>query len=137
MKKSFVILIVLIFSGCGSSKLYKEYSLYRRDKHINYPDEKLSIELLNDTTGLFFNKRKDKELFKQTFNYQKINSDYLVISDINPIDPNLLALNKGDTIVVDRSQLHFFYEGEKKYLLSFKKKLFRFGRLPDDPDKED
>lgn len=114
----YLVIFITLFS-CSTSK---EYKLYRRDKTINYPKEELTLSLINDTTGLFFNKYKDKEAFNQRFSFTKSSNKYLIIEDITPTSKWLISLNQGDTIVVHKNQLHFFYNGDKKYLLSFKKK---------------
>jgi hypothetical protein len=124
MEKALLILIVSIFFSCNtSSKLFKEYSLYQRDKNINYPKEKLTIKFSSDSTGLFINRSNEGEEFQQSFSFLRVESDYLVIESITPENFSFISIKKGDTIVVTNKQLHFFYKGDQKYLLSFKRVL--------------
>jgi hypothetical protein len=122
MKRILCILLAsFTFHGCYTDKLYRDYRLYKRDSHLNYPTEKLAIQLLNDTTGLFVNKQNEKEVFSQNFVFSKVKSDFLVVGKVRPVNRNFISLKAGDTIVIDKQRLHFFYNGDKKYLLSFKK----------------
>jgi hypothetical protein len=122
MKKILYIIVVLTISSCNSSKLFTEYELYRRDKYFDYPKEKLTIKLFNDTTGLFVNSDKGRESFIQEFTFSKIKSDYLIVEDLNIQNSHFISLNKGDTIILEKRRLHFIYNGDKKYFLSFKRK---------------
>ncbi len=117
----YIVYIFLFFSlfSCSASK---EYMLYRRDRSINYPKEKLSLRLINDTIGLFVNSDEGREPLNQKFSFKRADK-FLVIESVNPSDQNLISLNQGDTIIVHKNRLHFFYEGSKRYLLSFKKKI--------------
>ncbi len=113
---------LLILVGLLSCVSTQEYKLYRRDKTINYPREKLSLKLVNDSTGMFINVDEGRETFNQKFSFEKISDKYLVIESVDSISSNIISLKRNDTIVVHRKRLHFFYNGDKKYLLSFKKK---------------
>jgi hypothetical protein len=113
---------ICISIGFFSCTTTKEYKLYRRDKSINYPNEDLTLRFINDTTGFFINEDKHNKTFNQKFNFDREYNKYLIIREVKPIDKNIISLNQGDTIVVYKNQLHFFYNGDKKYLLSFKKK---------------
>ena len=77
MKKIFHVIIVLAICSCNGSKLFTEYKLYRRDKYFDYPKEKLTIKILNDSAGLFVNTHKGRESFSQEFTFSKIENDYL------------------------------------------------------------
>ena len=121
MKNIRYILIVFIFFSCVKTNLFKEYVLYRRDISINYPKEKLSLKFISDTTGLFINTNNKGDVIIQRFNFIKLNNDYLIVERVVPICNNLISLKPSDTIIIDKSHLHFFYIGDKKYLLSFKK----------------
>jgi hypothetical protein len=121
MKKVLVILIVTTFLKCTTSKLFKEYTLYHRDKNINYPKETITVRFVSDTTGLFSNSDDGRDTFIQSFCFSRIKDDYLIIEAVNQINQNLISLKNGDTIVTAKKQLHFFYNGDKKYLLSFKR----------------
>ncbi len=124
MKKVAYILLffMAVFYSCNTSKLAKEYKLYQRDKTINYPKENLSIKLANDTTGLFVNNYESTKVFNQDFVFSKIKDDYLIIRNVSQSNPHLISFKQGDTIVLTKGRLLFFYNGDKKYLLSFKKK---------------
>jgi hypothetical protein len=120
MRCFLIIFSVLGFLGCSTSK---EYKLYRRDKRLNYPAGKLRINIVNDTTGFFTSSDHKREILNQKFAFKK-SGNFLVIRDVSPSNPNVIALTQGDTIVVHKNRLLFFYRGDKKYLLYFKKKLF-------------
>ncbi len=122
MKKRVLLLLLTAFCSCSTSKLYNEYRLYHRDKSLNFPTDLLSIKIINDTTGIFINADKHTTRINQKFTFDKINNDYLIIKQLDQINPHLISLKMGDTIVMDKKRLHLFYNGEKKYLLSFKKK---------------
>jgi hypothetical protein len=122
MKIAISIFVVFALFGCTSSKLFKEYELYRRDKTINYPSENLSLKFGSDSTGTFTNADNSRESFTQTFDFVKVNNDYLIVKNIAPTSQSLISLSKGDTIIIDKKRLHFFYNGDKKYFLSFKNK---------------
>tara|TARA_R110001592_G_scaffold211053_1_gene462739 strand:+ start:433 stop:786 length:354 start_codon:yes stop_codon:yes gene_type:complete len=113
-------LLITILS-CSTTEFPKNYALYKRDKNLNYPDEDLKIVLVNDTTGVFTNSKESFETLSQRFYFEKVNNEYLVVDNVSPIDDSSISLNKGDTIVVYKKRLHFFYHGNQKYLLSFKR----------------
>lgn len=113
------ILILVGLLGCATTG---EYKLYRRDKTIDYPKEKVSLKLINDTTGIFTNAEAGRGAFNQKFSFDKVNGKYLVIRSVAPISNDFISLHQSDTIVAHKNRLHFFYNGEKKYLLSFKRK---------------
>jgi hypothetical protein len=120
MRHIVYIFIFIGFLGCATTK---EYKLYRRDKSINYPKEKLTLKLISDTTGLFINADEGRETFNQKFIFARSNNDeYLIIEDVTPVSKNLISIKQGDTLVVHKNRMHFFYTGDKKYLLSFKRK---------------
>ena len=121
MKKVLVILIVTTFLSCNTSKLFKEYTLYHRDKNINYPKETITVRFVSDTTGLFSNSDDGRDTFIQSFSFSRLKDDYLIIEAVDQINQNLISLKNGDTIVIAKKRLHFFYNGDKKYLLSFKR----------------
>ncbi len=122
MKKLIFLVIILLIYSCHTSKIYKEYSLYRRDKEIYYPEAHLTIKFEGDSTGLFINNAKNKEVFTQQFVFSKENN-FIIIEDLDQTNPNVISLSLGDTIIAYNKRLHFFYEGEKKYFLSFKPRL--------------
>ena len=113
---------LFVFFGAFSCSTTNEYKLYRRDKSINYPKEKLSVKLIDDTTGLFVNADEGREALNQKFSFTRVDK-FLVIESVNPSHQQLISLNQGDTIIVHKNRLHFFYDGDKKYLLSFRKKI--------------
>lgn len=123
MIKTIAIIIIASFCSCSTtSKLFEKYTLYRRDKTINYPKEKLSFKFINDTTGLFINSYNGSEILSQKFSFSRIKNEYLIISHVNPINQSLISLKQGDTIIFYKKRLLFFYKSDKKYLLSFRKK---------------
>ena len=123
MRKVICIFTVATFCSCNTTgKLFKEYALYHRDKSINYPKENLTVKFVNDTSGLFINSDEGRKIFNQGFTFSRVKNDFLIIENVNQVSPNLISLKRGDTIIVDKKRLHFFYTGDKKYLLSFKRK---------------
>lgn len=120
------LLVLSVLYSCSSSKLFDEYRLYHRDRTINYPKEILTLKFINDSTGIFINENnnQERERFNQTFTYSKVKSEYLIIKQLDQTNLYLISLKQGDTIVLDKNRLHFFYDGEKKYLLSFKKNWY-------------
>jgi len=122
MKKLICILIVFSFCNCNTNKLFKEYKLYRRDAYFNYPEEKLEFKFLDDTTGLFINNKKYREPIKQKFSFSRDDSNYLIVKSVDIHDLQNIGLKEGDTIILAKRHLLFFYSGARKYLLSFKKK---------------
>jgi len=124
MSKAISIIIIAAFCSCNTTgKLFKEYTLYHRDRSINYPKENLTFQFISDTTGLFINSDEKRETFNQNFSFSRVKDDYLIVKIVNQTSPNLISLKQGDTIVLDKKRIHFFYTGDKKYLLSFKKSL--------------
>lgn len=122
MRKLISIFIVAAFCSCNTAgRLFKDYTLYHRDKSINYPKENLTLRFNNDTTGLFINSNEGRETFNQSFAFSRVKNDYLIIEKVNPASLSLISLKQGDTIVLTKRRLLFFYNGDKKYLLSFKK----------------
>jgi hypothetical protein len=121
MKKILLLVVCFMCYGCNTNVLFKEYSLYQRDKTINYPKDKLSLKFINDTTGLFINNCLSGESLSQRFIYSRINNNYLVIEKLSLLNSNLISLGKGDTIIVHKNKLFYFYKGNEKYLLSFRR----------------
>lgn len=121
MKRIIYILISLLFFSCSTEKLYKEYSAYPRDKSLNFPKEKLTLQFVNDTLGLFINSNDNRKTYTQSFNFLK-KDNYLIIKDINTIDENEISFKKGDTLLMYKKKLHVFFKGKEKYFVSFRKK---------------
>ncbi len=122
MRTILSLFIIAAFCSCKTTgKLYKEYEMYHRDISINYPKENLAIRFNSDTTGLFINTREGRICFNQSFAFSRVKSDYLIIRNVDQTNLNLISLKQGDTIVLDKRRLLYFYNGDKKYLLSFKK----------------
>lgn len=117
------ICILLIFVSLSCCSPGKEYKLYRRDRSINYPEEKLIITLTDDHKGSLTNSKKGRESFTQQFIYRNDKNEFLIIESVKPGTEELISLSAGDTITRYKNQLHFFYNGQRKYFLSFKKKI--------------
>lgn len=115
-------IISLIGFSCNSSRLYTEYRLYRRDYFYPFPREKLTIQLFNDSTGLFVNKDKGREPFSQRFGFSEVKNVHLIVENLDQTDSHIISLKQGDTIILDGRRLHFIYRGDIKYILSFKKR---------------
>lgn len=118
--RTICVVLLLISLGCSTGK---EYKLYRRDKKINYPEERLVISLANDHKGSLINSKKGRERFVQEFIYRNDKNQFLIIESVNPTSEKFISLSAGDTIVQYKNQLHYFYKGERKYFLSFRKKV--------------
>ncbi|HMI79163.1 MAG TPA: hypothetical protein VK484_10225 [Ferruginibacter sp.] len=124
MRKIISIFIVAAFCSCKTTgKLFKEYILYHKDKNINYPKENLTVRFISDTTGLFINSDEGREIFNQSFAFSRVKNDYLIIGNVDQTSLSLISLKQGDTIVLAKRRLLFFYNGDKKYLLSFKRAM--------------
>lgn len=122
MKRVICAFFLIGLFSCSTIEFPKKYALYQRDKSLNYPEEDLSIELINDTIGLFTNLNEGSEVFSQKFDFEKVNNDYLIIGNVSQINEDFISLSRGDTIVIDKKRLLFFYVKYKKYLLSFRRK---------------
>jgi hypothetical protein len=123
MRNIACLLLVLAFTvSCSTSKLYREYKSYRRDKYFNYPEEKLTLKFNSDTTGEFINRKKNGEIVNQHFIFSRVNDDYLIIKKVDLQDIKNISFRQGDTIILAKRRLLFFYNGDKRYFLSFKKK---------------
>jgi hypothetical protein len=122
MKSYIYILFAVVLVSCTARKLFTEYKLYRRDKTINYPPGKLTLKFNSDTTGEFINADGIREAFSQKFHFARVDDSYLIVQEVSPTSRNFISLKQGDTIIMDKKRLHFFYNGDKKYFLSFKKK---------------
>lgn len=118
---AYLILVFIFIVSCRTTNLHKEYISYRRDKYFNYPDENLVLKFNSDTTGEFINKKKNGEIINQYFIFSRVKDDYLIIKKVDLQDIKNITFREGDTIVLAKRRLLFFYKGDKKYLLSFKK----------------
>ncbi len=120
-----VIIILLAYvSGCVTQKYPIKYAVYRGDKEINFPDNKIEISLLNDTSGVFRNYLNTDKVFVQNFNYEIADSAFLLISSLDTLNQDIISLNNNDTITIYKRKMLYFYKGERKYLLYFRKKAF-------------
>ena len=95
--------------------------MYRADKKIYYPNNKINIQLLNDYSGIFQNNTNKKEFFLQKFNYVVADKYFLIINDLDTTYSNVISLSLNDTLIIYKNKM-YFYNAEKKYLLYFKKK---------------
>ncbi len=110
MRKVISIFIISAFCSCNTAgKLFKEYTLYHRDKSVNYPKENLTIRVISDTTGLFINTDEGREVFNQNFSFSRVKNDYLLIGNVDQTSLSLISLKQGDTIVLAKKRLLFFY----------------------------
>jgi hypothetical protein len=114
---SYLFIILGIFS-CSTIEVYK---LYRSDKSRNHPKEELTLKLVNDTTGLFINSDVGRKALTQKFHFIR-RDGFLLVEDIMPENSRLISLQRGDTIIAHKNHLYFFYDGDKKFFLSFRKK---------------
>lgn len=121
MKNILFLLIFFVCYSCNAHRLFKEYSLYHRDKTLNYPKDKILLKFMSDSTGLFMNESKNGTIFNQKFTCSNVNNNFLIIKELDQINHSLISLKQGDTIIVHKNKLHFFYNGDEKYLLSFKR----------------
>ncbi len=121
MIRVFKIIVVLFFivcaNGCVLKKYPVKYYLYKGDKNINFPKNKIEIFLIDDTTGVFKN-----DGFVQNFNYSFSNNSFLHISNLDTVNQNIISLSNNDTIILYKRKMLYFYNGEKKYLLYLRKK---------------
>ncbi|MFT5917928.1 MAG: hypothetical protein ACI81T_004445, partial [Bacteroidia bacterium] len=105
----------LFLFSCSSSETYK---FYRTDNGLNYPSNKFTIILFEETKGVFIN--EDVEGKYQEFSFL-MSGNLIVIQDVSFIDKEYIFLSKGDTIVSFRNKLRFMYQGKEKSLLSFRR----------------
>jgi hypothetical protein len=116
-----IILLAISAKGCILKKYPVRYSIYKGDKEINFPNTKIEIFLMNDTTGVFKNHLKSDKIFIQKFNYDISNEAFLHISNLDTLNQNIISLSNNDTLTVYGRKMLYFYNGEKKYLLYFRK----------------
>ena len=128
MKRILQILVLLFLlastNSCSVNKYPVKYSIYKGDKEINFPKNKIEIALLNDTTGIFKNYLSSDTVFVQKFKYEISDSAFLLISSLDTLNQDIISLNNNDTITVYKRKMLYFYNGETKYLLYFRKKAF-------------
>ena len=129
MKRILQILVSLLLllagiNSCSVNKYPVKYSIYKGDKEIKFPKNKIEIVLLNDTTGIFKNYLSSDKVFVQNFNYEISDSAFLFISSLDTLNQDVISLNNNDTITIYKRKMLYFYNGETKYLLYFRKKAF-------------
>ena len=126
MKELIKILIVFLFAffanSCLLNRQSNDFVLYRGNRQINFPNEKLEISLINDSSGIFTNHINSNEIFIQKFNYEISDTSFLVVSNLDTLNTNIISLNNNDTIIIYKKKMLFFYDGKEKYLLYFRKK---------------
>ncbi|WP_414524355.1 hypothetical protein, partial [Umezakia ovalisporum] len=71
----------------------------------------------------FINGDVGREKFNQSFAFSRVKNDYLIIENVHPKSTSVISLKQGDTIVLDKKRLYYFYTGDKKFLLSFKRSM--------------
>jgi len=120
-----IIILLACISGCAIKKYPVKYTIYKGDKEINFPNNKIEISLLNDTSGVFRNYFNSDKVFVQKFNYEIADSAFLLISSLDTLNQDIISLNNNDTITVYKRKMLYFYNGETKYLLYFRKKHFK------------
>lgn len=119
-----VFLLVYTTSGCAIKRYPVRYSIYRGDKEINFPNSKIEISLLNDTSGVFKNYLNSDKVFIQKFNYEITDSAFLHVSNLDTLNLGIISLNNNDTITIYKRKMLYFYNGDTKYLLYFRKNPF-------------
>ncbi|TKG87528.1 hypothetical protein EYV94_28185 [Puteibacter caeruleilacunae] len=128
MKEIIKITVFVLFlagvNSCAVKKYPVRYWIYKGDKEINYPNSKIEIALLDETTGVFKNHLKKDSVFIQRFNYEISDSAFFHISNLDTINRNVISLNNNDTITMYKREMLYFYNGKTKYLLYFKKSKF-------------
>lgn len=124
--KQIAVFIYLLgcISACSTNMYPVKYTIYKGDKEINFPNNKIEISLLTDTSGIFRNYLSSGKVFVQKFNYEMADSAFLVISHLDIFNQNIISLSNNDTITVYKRKMLYFYNGKKKYLLYFRKKHF-------------
>lgn len=122
LKTTVIIFLTVFANGCILKKYPVKYSIYKGDKEISVPNNKIEIFLMNDTIGVFKNYLNSDEVFVQNFNYHISNNAFLHISSLDTVNRNIISLSNNDTITVYKRKMLYFYNGEKKYLLYFRKK---------------
>lgn len=119
-----IIILLACISGCAIKKYPIKYTMYKGDKEINFPNNKIEISLLNDTSGVFSNYFSSDKVFVQKFNYEIADSAFLLINSLDTLNHDIISLNNNDTIMVYKRKMLYFYNGKTKYLLYFRKKTF-------------
>lgn len=119
----FVFLLVCV-NSCALKKYPVRYSIYKGDKKINYPSSKIEIILLDETKGVLKNHLIKDSVFVQRFNYEISDNAFLHVYNLDTINRNVISLNKNDTITMYKRKMLYFYNGETKYLLYFRKSKF-------------
>ena len=126
MKELIKILIVFFFAffanSCFLHRQSNNFVLYRGDRQINFPNEKLEISLINNSLGIFTNHINSNKTFIQKFNYEIYDTSFLVVSNLDTLNTDIISLNNNDTIIIYKKKMLFFYNGKEKYLLYFRKK---------------
>ncbi|WP_353165342.1 hypothetical protein [Empedobacter brevis] len=126
MRRILKITVIIFLAICANSCILKKYpvsySIYKGDKEINFPNNKIEILLMNDTTGVFKNYLNSDKAFVQKFNYNISDNAFLHISNLDTLNQNIISLSNNDTITVYKRKMLYFYNGEKKYLLYFRKR---------------
>lgn len=128
MKSIFsIILFIFLLTGaisCSTNKYPVKYSIYKGDKEIFFPKDKIEITLLNDTVGVYKNYHNSDTIFIQNFNYEIVNDAFLLISNLDTLNQRIISLNNNDTITIYQRKMLFFYDGNVKALLYFRKSVF-------------
>ena len=119
-----IIILLTCISGCVIKKYPVRYTIYRGDKEINFPNSKIEISLLNDTSGVFRNYLNSDRVFVQKFNYEIADSAFLLIGSLDTLNQDIISLNNNDTIIFYKRKIVYFYHGKTTYLLYFRKKTF-------------
>ena len=111
-------------NGCSTNKYPVKYSIYKGDKEIFFPKSKIEITLLNDTVGVFKNYYDSDIVIIQNFNYEISNDAFLLISNLDTINQSIISLNNNDTITIYHRKMLYFFDGDLKTLLYFRKRVF-------------
>ena len=124
LRGSFLLFLLVCNLQCTQKNYPVSYSIYKGDKEIDFPKSKIELSLLNDSSGVFKNSLESDSVFIQKFNYQISDDAFLHINHLDTTYSGVISLSVGDTITMYKKKMLYFYDGEKKYLLYFKKNLF-------------
>ena len=119
-----IVFLLACTSGCSLETYPARYSIYKGDKEINFPDNKIELFILNDTSGVFKNYLNSDNVFVQKFNYEISDNAFLHVNNLDTLNRNIISLSNNDTITVYKRRMLYFYNGKTKYLLYFRKKVF-------------
>ena len=107
--------------GCKVKKYPSSYFIYKGDQEINYPNSKIELLFLDDSTAFFINYLSKEHVFKQRFNYNISENSFIVVKKTDTLNKNIISLNINDTIITYKNKMYYFYNGDKNFFIYFKK----------------